>query len=62
MAKRIFKDPEHQAVFDKQGFIVLPFLTAAEVSLMDTLFNELRQLQQRLGIQAKSQCSHCACL
>jgi hypothetical protein len=41
MAKRIFKNEEHQELFDKQGFIVLPFLTAEEVAILDKRFDEL---------------------
>jgi hypothetical protein len=39
--KAIFKNEEHQKLFDKQGFIVLPFLTSDEVNEMDNLFDEL---------------------
>lgn len=41
MVKRIFKNAEHQALFNKQGFIVLPFLTPEEVDRLDKLFDEL---------------------
>lgn len=41
MSKRIFKSEAHQTLFDKQGFIVLPFLTADEVAELDQLFDEL---------------------
>ncbi|MFN8321300.1 MAG: phytanoyl-CoA dioxygenase family protein [Chitinophagales bacterium] len=41
MSKRIFKSEEHQRLFDKQGFIVLPFLTSDEVLSLDQLFDEL---------------------
>lgn len=41
MSKRIFKSDEHQVLFDKQGFIVLPFITPNEVSRLDALFDEL---------------------
>lgn len=41
MNKPIFKNPEHQALFEKQGFIVLPFLNEAEVASLDLLFNDL---------------------
>ncbi len=41
MSKRIFKSDEHQALFDKQGFIVLPFITPDEVGQLDKLFDEL---------------------
>lgn len=41
MGIRIFKDDEHQTLFDKQGFIVLPFLTDDEVKNLDAFFDEL---------------------
>lgn len=41
MGKRIFKADVHQQLFDKQGFIVLPFLTQEEVSHLDNFFDEL---------------------
>lgn len=40
-APPIFKNPEHQATFEKQGFLVLPFLNEEEVRHMDELFDEL---------------------
>lgn len=41
MSKRIFISEEHQQTFDKQGFLVLPFLNASEVIQLDQLFDEL---------------------
>ncbi len=41
MAKRIFKDAAQQELFDRQGFIVLPFITAEEISELNRLFDEL---------------------
>lgn len=41
MSKRIFKSDEYQNLFERQGFIVLPFLSAAEVEKLDKLFDEL---------------------
>src|SRR5688500_14498521 len=41
MSKRIFKSEEHQALFDKQGFIVLPFLRPEEIAHLDRVFDEL---------------------
>ncbi|MCS6935184.1 MAG: phytanoyl-CoA dioxygenase family protein [Chitinophagales bacterium] len=49
MAKRIFKNEEHQKIFDRQGFIVLPFLTTEEVSRLDKLFDELHPDAQSSG-------------
>lgn len=40
MGKTIFKSSEHQAIFDKQGFIVLPFLSQSEVNLLNDFFDE----------------------
>lgn len=41
MSKRIFKSEEHQLLFDKQGFIVLPFITAEEVAHLNQVFDKL---------------------
>ncbi|MCW5906391.1 MAG: phytanoyl-CoA dioxygenase family protein [Chitinophagales bacterium] len=41
MSKRIFRIEEHQSLFNKQGFIVLPFLTPKEVAELDALFDNL---------------------
>jgi hypothetical protein len=41
MAAQIFKKEEHQVLFDKQGFIVLPFIKEDEVAILDKLFDEL---------------------
>lgn len=50
MAKRIFKNLEHQELFDKQGFIVMPFLEAAEVEYLDNFFDELHpDVNQKSG-------------
>lgn len=41
-APKIFKNPSHQALFEKQGFLVVPsFLLEEEVKYMDHLFDEL---------------------
>lgn len=40
MAIEIFKNKEHQELFDKQGFIVLPFLNEKEVKELDSFFDE----------------------
>lgn len=41
-APQIFKNPDHQATFEKQGFVVIPsFLNSEEVQHMDKLFDEL---------------------
>ncbi|CAM6004737.1 unnamed protein product [Sphagnum balticum] len=41
MSKIIFKDAAHQALFEKQGFIVLPFLTTADLTELDYLFERM---------------------
>jgi len=41
MPKRIFLSDEHQQTFERQGFIVLPFLTEDEVAELDAFFDEL---------------------
>jgi hypothetical protein len=60
MAKRIFKDDEHQLLFDKQGFIVLPFIDAAEVKALDALFDELHPDLQQGGFFSGSYSSDLA--
>jgi hypothetical protein len=50
MVAPIFKDPQQQALFDKQGFIVVPFLNDEEVVTMNTIFDQLHpQLPQQGG-------------
>lgn len=49
MGVRIFKNEEHQRLFDRQGFIVLPFLSQAEVAELDTFFDELHPDLDRKG-------------
>jgi hypothetical protein len=41
VSKKIFKDPAHQELFDRQGFIALPFLTSDEVDYLEKLFDAL---------------------
>ncbi len=41
MSKVIFKNQEHQALFQKQGFLVLPFISDDEVATLDKLFDDL---------------------
>jgi hypothetical protein len=40
MGKTIFKLAEHQTLFDKQGFIILPFLTEDEINTLSNYFDE----------------------
>lgn len=41
MSKIIFKSEEHQKTFDRQGFLVLPFLDADELEFLNKTFDEL---------------------
>jgi hypothetical protein len=41
MAKRIFKDDAQQALFDKQGFLIVPFIDEQEVKYLNDLFDSL---------------------
>ena len=41
MSKRIFKDDAMQARFDKQGFLVVPFIDEAEVKYLSDFFDSL---------------------
>lgn len=41
MGKRIFKLEEHQIQFDRQGFIVLPFIGPEEIQELNALFEKL---------------------
>lgn len=41
MSVNIFKNNEHQNLFDKQGFIVLPFLNTEEIEKLQTVFDQL---------------------
>ena len=36
----IFKDTEHQALFDRQGYITLPFLSEKQITELDQFFDE----------------------
>jgi hypothetical protein len=50
----IFLSPENQALFEKQGFLILPFLNEGEVMHMDKLFDELHQQLPEMGFFAGS--------
>lgn len=54
MGKRIFKHEEHQNLFDKQGFIVLPFLHPDEITRLDELFDELHPNLAESGFVSSS--------
>jgi hypothetical protein len=60
MAKRIFKNEEHQQLFDQQGFIVLPFITTEEVIQLDKLFDELHPQLNNSGFFSGSYSSDIA--
>jgi len=49
MGKRIFKNEAHQTLFDKQGFIVLPFININEVAILDKLFDDLHPDANKSG-------------
>jgi hypothetical protein len=40
-APPIFRDEKLQRLFDKRGFVVMPFLDAGEVSLLNQIFDDL---------------------
>lgn len=40
MGKIIFKSQEHQDLFDKQGFITLPFLSRTEIEVLNKYFDD----------------------
>jgi hypothetical protein len=50
----IFKDPERQKLFDKQGFIVVPLLSKEEIVHMNELFNEVHPELPESGFYAGS--------
>lgn len=50
----IFKDPEHQKLFDKQGFLVVPLLNKEEIAHMDKLFDEEHPVLPEFGFYAGS--------
>lgn len=60
MAKRIFKDERHQALFEKQGFIILPFLTTEEVARLDKVFDTLHPRIHEAGFFSGSYSSDIA--
>ena len=41
MGVRIFKDDKQQELFDKQGYVVAPFIDEAEVKQLNDLFDQL---------------------
>jgi len=49
MSIRIFKSDEHQATFDQQGFIALPFLSSDDIAYLNQLFDELHPNIQQGG-------------
>lgn len=54
MVAPIFKDPEHQKLFDRQGFIVVPLLNEEEIAHMDKLFDEVHPELPESGFYAGS--------
>ena len=43
MSQNIFKNPEHQRLFNRQGFIVLPLLDIDTVNKLNLVFDNLHQ-------------------
>lgn len=41
MSQRIFQSEEHQATFDQQGFLILPFLEKEDIVYLNELFDNL---------------------
>lgn len=54
MSKRIFKDDAMQARFEKQGFVVVPFIDSEEVKKLTDLFYELHPNLQSGGFVSGS--------
>lgn len=54
MSKRIFKDDDMQARFEKQGFLVVPFIDADEIAYLDKLFDELHPMLPNQGFVSGS--------
>lgn len=50
----IFKDPEHQRLFDTQGYVKLKFLNDEQVAYLDKLFDELHPELPEEGFYAGS--------
>lgn len=49
MSVRIFKNTEHQQIFDRQGFIKIPFINEAEIEELNNLFDDLHPNLQDNG-------------
>lgn len=45
----IFKDPEQQALFDQQGYVVTPFINQETVQFLDQQFDELHPVLPEKG-------------
>jgi hypothetical protein len=43
MSKRIFKDAEKQACFEKQGFLIVPFIDGTEIEYLNDFFDSLHR-------------------
>lgn len=59
MGLRIFKKEEHQQLFDKQGFIILPFLNESEIAELDVYFDEMHPDLRENGFFSGSYSSDC---
>ena len=50
MSKALLQNPEQQALFDRQGFLVVPFLSPEAVLELDRFFDEMHpQLNDQAG-------------
>ena len=54
MSIRIFKDEQMQALFDKQGFVTVPFIDASEVKQLNDLFDQLHPSLPQQGFVSGS--------
>ena len=54
MSIRIFKDDQMQALFDKQGFLTVPFIDEAEVKQLNELFDKLHPSLPQQGFVSGS--------
>ncbi len=57
MSVRIFKEEEHQLLFDKQGFIVLPFILPDEIEELTNYFDATHPQVDQNGFFSDSYCS-----
>lgn len=46
--KTVFKNPEHQAQFERDGYIILPFYTEQEIAELTELYNNIHPKKRRV--------------